>query len=238
MGLRCAIHQLHYLPWLRYFEKIARADVFIVLDNVQFVKNEWHNRNKIKSKQGAQILTVPVQHHFGQTLDQTRIDLRQPWQRKHWGALQANYAAAPFGKKYLAELATFYTEREYAMLNSINQEMLEWTLEALGIKTKIVFATELPATGAQSSARLVELCKAVGADRYYCGRYAAEQYLDRELFAAAGVAVDLQDWTCPAYRQSFEKDAGFVKDLAVIDLLMNEGPRSLEILLSGAPEPA
>src|SRR5262245_61030054 len=89
-----AAHQLHYLPWLRYFHKIAQSDVFVILDNIQFTKNDWHNRNKIKGPQGAMILTVPVLHKFGQPLSEVQIDNKQPWRRKHWGSISGNYSKA------------------------------------------------------------------------------------------------------------------------------------------------
>jgi hypothetical protein len=81
--MRVGIHQLHYLPWLRYFEKIARSDVFIVLDNIQYNKNGWQNRNRIKAGDGALLLTVPVLECFGQSLDAVRINNAAPWRRKH-----------------------------------------------------------------------------------------------------------------------------------------------------------
>ena len=82
-----AVHQPHYLPWLGYFEKMDQADVFVVLDTVQFEKNGWQNRNKIKTAQGWQWLTVPVMHKFGQRLGQVKLDQRSDWRKKHWMAL-------------------------------------------------------------------------------------------------------------------------------------------------------
>jgi len=99
-----AAHQLHYLPWLRYFHKMASADTFVILDDIQFNKNGWQNRNKIKTAAGELILTVPVLQKFAQPLSQVRIDVKQPWQRKHWGALQSNYQKAP----HFAEHAPFF----------------------------------------------------------------------------------------------------------------------------------
>ena len=103
-----AIHQLHYLPWLRYFHKIASADVFVVLDNIQFNKNGWQNRNKIKTDQGELILTVPVLHKMGQSLAEVEIDNKQPWRRKHWGAISNHYRKATFFKEHEPFLRGIY----------------------------------------------------------------------------------------------------------------------------------
>src|SRR5438034_6495152 len=86
--MRIAIHQPQYLPWLGYLDKLDRADVFVVLDNVQFKKNEWQNRNRIRTAQGWQYLTVPVLHEFPQRLDQVRINNQADWRRKHQTALE------------------------------------------------------------------------------------------------------------------------------------------------------
>lgn len=86
-----AAHQLHYLPWLRYFHKIALSDCFVVMDNIQFNKNGWQNRNKIKCAQGWMYLTIPIFNKFQQNLDEVRIDNTQDWRRKHWQALVHNY---------------------------------------------------------------------------------------------------------------------------------------------------
>ena len=103
-----AIHQLHYLPWLRYFHKIASADVFVVLDNIQFNKNGWQNRNKIKTDQGSLILTVPVIQKMAQLLSEVEIDNKQPWRRKHWGAICSHYRKAPFFKEHEPFLRGIY----------------------------------------------------------------------------------------------------------------------------------
>ncbi len=94
--MRVGIHQLHYLPWLRYFEKIQSCDVFVVLDDIQFNKNGWQNRNRVKTSSGAVLLTVPVQMKFAQRLGEVRIDERTPWRKKHWKTIEQSYGRAPF----------------------------------------------------------------------------------------------------------------------------------------------
>src|SRR3990170_6236967 len=91
-----AIHQLHYLSWLRYLEKVARADVFVVLDDVQYTKNGFQNRTKIKQASGWMYLTVPVRAHAGQHLREVECAPVPGWRERHWGALQSNYGRAPY----------------------------------------------------------------------------------------------------------------------------------------------
>ncbi len=220
------IHQLHYLPWLRYFDKIARCDVFIVLDNIQYNKNGWQNRNKIKTAQGAALLTVPVHASLGSTLDVVRIDNTARWGRKHWATIQQSYARAPYFDEHRSFLADVYA-REWEELNELNRRMLEYYVQSLGIRTPIVYASELNVPG-EATTRLVNLLRAVGADRYYSGAYALDQYLDADLLDDAGITLAIQQWSAPVYPQLH---GDFIPDLAIVDLLMNCGPTSLDILL-------
>jgi len=223
--MRVGIHQLHYLPWLRYFEKIARSDVFIVLDNIQYNKNGWQNRNRIKAGDGALLLTIPVLECFGQNLDAVRIDNAAPWRRKHLRSIRQSYAKAPFWAEHAAFIDEVYA-RDWEFLNDLNRHMLGYFTEALGIPTRIVYASALDVPGIATE-RLVNLIRAVGGNRYYCGAHAHDAYLDAALLDAAGIGLELQEWRAPVYAQG---RGGFVPDLSILDLLLNCGPDSLRIL--------
>ena len=220
------IHQLHYLPWLRYFEKIARSDVFIVLDNIQFNKNGWQNRNKVKTAMGATLLSVPVHSSQGCTLDAVRIDNTSKWARKHWATIQQNYARAPYFEEHGPFLESVYA-RPWDRLNALNRAMLKYFVPKLGIDTRLVYASELNVPG-EATERLVNLLEAVGANRYYTGAYALEQYLDASVLRDAGISLEIQEWSAPVYPQLH---GDFIPDLAILDLLLNCGPRSLDTLL-------
>lgn len=225
-----AMHQLHYLPWLRYFEKIARADVFVVLDNIQFNKNGWQNRNRIKSASGAMLLTVPVQQKFAQRLDEVRINNNLPWRRKHWHAIAQHYAHAPYFREQAPFLESVYTQ-EWELLNELNKAMFDYFLSSLDIKTHIVYSSDIPTT-TTASERLLEIMRAVDGDAYYTGAYATQTYLDAALFEKAGIRLVIQDWKAPRYPQLH---GDFVPDLSILDLLLHCGPESLKILLEGCP---
>ncbi len=222
-----AIHQLHYLPWLRYFEKIARADVFVVLDNIQYNKNGWQNRNRVKAADGAALLTVPVLEHFGQRLDEVRINNAAPWRRKHWRSVAQHYAKAPHFHRYAPFLEETYA-RPWAYLNELNRHMLDWFLRELGIDTPIRYASTIPAPG-EATERLANLIQALGGDTYYSGVHALDVYLDAALLEARGIGLKLQTWRAPGYPQLYGE---FIPDLSALDLLMNCGTEALRIILN------
>ena len=224
------IHQLHYLPWLRYIHKIASCDVFVILDNIQFNKNGWQNRNKVKSPQGTLTLTVPVLHKHAQSLSEVHIDSKQPWARKHWGTLLNNYKKAPFFKDYEPFLKGIY-EKKWTRFNDLSHEMLSYFVKTMGIKTKMLSSSDLSLKG-EATERLVNICKDLGADTYLTGQYATEVYLEKEPFEREKIQLIYQSFEAPQYDQLFP-DAGFFPELSIVDLLFNCGPRSLEILMRG-----
>jgi hypothetical protein len=225
--MMCAVHQPQYLPWLGYFDKMDRAGLFIMLDTVQFKKNEWQNRNRIRTSQGWQWLTVPVLHDFGQKIQEVRIDSRGDWRRKHWEALRQNYRKAPFFGMLAPALERVYS-RPRESLSALNVETCMVLREALGITTPVVMAGEYAACE-DPSGRLVDLCRAAGADTYLAGAGGAG-YMDMEVFARAGVRVVFQEYSHPVYRQVHGE---FVSHLSALDLLFNCGPESLGILRQG-----
>lgn len=220
------IHQPHYLPWLRYFEKIARSDVFIVLDVVDYTKNGWQNRNKIKTQYGVSLLTVPVHAHLATPIHEIRIDNRTRWSRKHLTTILQSYAHAP----YLAEHRPFLEDvygRVWERLCDLNRYMLDYFLRVLGIQTAIRYASDMHVAGTATE-RLISLMQAAGGTRYYSGAYALEVYLDANQLQEAGIELVLQRWHPPVYPQLH---GAFAADLSILDLLLNCGPASLRVLL-------
>lgn len=224
--MKIAVHQPQYLPWLGYFAKIAQVDRFVLLDNVQFKKNEWQNRNRIKTAAGWQWLTVPVIHRFPQRLSEVRIDRTAPWARKHLQALISSYTAAPFFGVHRPFLEELYT-REWEWLAELNRVSLAYLIEALGIHTELVLASALGLPkDCVATARLVAISQALGADTYLSGA-GGRDYLEVERFEAVGIQVCFQTFQCPRYPQRF---GAFVPNLSIIDLLCNCGAASLQIL--------
>ena len=226
--MTASAHQPHYLPWLGYFDKIASADRFIVLDRVQFKKNDYQNRNRIKGPNGPLWLTVPVltKGRNAQRLCDVEINSRQRWQRKHWRSLEISYGKAPYWEELAGGLRSFY-EQEWTRLVDLNLALLRHLLQVLGIATPLLLESEMGSLGT-SSQRLVHLCRQAGASCYLAGA-GGRAYMDDGCFATAGLAVNYQQFQHPSHRQQYMKQ-GFVSNLCVLDLLFNEGPKSLALL--------
>jgi hypothetical protein len=225
--VKVAIHQPQYLPWLGYLDKLDTADIFILLDTVQFRKHEWQNRNRIRTKEGWQWLTVPIIDRFPERIDQVQISVGTDWQRKHAHALQQHYAKAPcwawIGPELLALLA-----KPWDRLCDLNVAVLDFLAGRLGITTPRVLASGFAARE-EPTERLIDLCRAVGGTEYLSGG-GGPAYMDLARFREAGVAVQVQAYRHPRYPQRY---APFVTCLSVIDLLASCGPESLEIIRTG-----
>ncbi len=223
-----AAHQPHYLPWTGYFDKIDCADIFVLLDTVQFEKNGWQNRNRIKSPGGGQWITVPVLHRFGASIAETRIDSVQPWARKHRSALAANYAKSRFYAGYAGWLDTVYSRR-WESLNELNCEMLGFFLQELGIGTTVLRASELGELPEEPNERLAAMVSRLGGDTYLAGSGCAG-YFRPEPFARAGARVIFQDYRPVEYPQRF---GAFEPGLSIVDLLCNCGEESITVIRNG-----
>jgi hypothetical protein len=223
-----AIHQPQYLPWLGYLDKIDRADIFVILDNVQFKKNEWQNRNRIRTPQGWQWLTVPVLHRFGQRIAEVQINPAEDWAAKHLRALEMHYARAPHREPYLQGLRALYGRR-WDSLAGLNLAVIRWLMEAFGIATPLRLASAMTLRE-EPTDRLIDICRAVGGTRYLAGA-GADGYMDVARFEASGITLERQAFRHPVYRQCYEP---FVPGLSAIDFLFACGDDALTGLRAGA----
>lgn len=227
--MKVAIHQPQYLPWLGYFDKMDQADCFVLLDDVQFTKNEWQNRNRIKAAADWQWLTVPVLHRFPQRINEVRINQADPWSRKHLRTLVSNYTSAPFFNLHRPFFEEIYA-REWTLLLDLNLVAITYLVEALGIRTKLVLASSLPVpAGVEATERLIAICRAVGGDTYLSG-VGGRGYLDLALFEEAAIQIVFQAFHTRPYPQRF---GAFVPDLSAVDLLFNCDSDSLRIIREG-----
>ncbi|MBX7222983.1 MAG: WbqC family protein [Blastocatellia bacterium] len=227
--MKVAILQPGYLPWLGFFDQLARVDTFVLYDDVQFTRRDWRSRNRIKTPgvgEGWQWLSVPVKNrgNYHSLIHEIEVDYEQNWVRKHLGAIKAHYGKAPFFKTYFGELEALLEARPARLVDldvSITRRCAEW----LGIATPMVFSSTLTATG-ESTARLVAICRELGATSYLSGN-AAQDYLDESLFAAVGISVEWQNYVHPTYQQ---QGGDFLPFMCILDLLLNCGPESLGML--------
>ncbi|CAB5137825.1 hypothetical protein D3OALGA1CA_3660 [Olavius algarvensis associated proteobacterium Delta 3] len=225
-----AIHQPQFMPWLGYFDKIDKADVFCFLDDVQYKKNEWQNRNRLKTAQGTQWLTVPVRYRFPQKIHEVAINNKENWRRKHLQALSTNYRKAPCFRAYFEIFEDIYA-REWRNLTDLNIFATTQLMAALGLgQTQTVRASELTKSQ-EPTQRLIDICRLSGGDVYLSGRDGA-LYMDMDRFQGSGVDVVFQDFHHPSYTQLY---GDFVSHLSVVDLLFCCGSGSLEIIRSQNP---
>lgn len=223
-----SIHQPQYLPWLGYFDKIRRCDTFVFLDNVQFKKNEWQNRNRIKTEQKWQWLTVPVIHRFGQKICEVEINNTVRWGKKHLGALMTHYSKTPFFKEYIGFFEKTYTQ-DWQNLVDINIHVIEYLAEALGLSERTFVRASKYELREEPTERLVDICKQAGGNVYLSGKDGAG-YLDSDKFEKENIQVIFQDYEHPRYPQLYGE---FEPYMSAIDLLFNCGPESLSLLKKG-----
>lgn len=216
---KIAIIQSNYIPWKGYFDIINEVDEFILYDTVQFTKNTWRNRNRIKTQQGVKWLTIPVVHHFGQTILETQIaDAR--WNVKHWRTLLQNYATAKYFADYRDLFERLYLGMNETSLSRVNRRFIGEICQILGITTKISWAQDYELLEGQTE-RLIHLCRQTSATEYLSGP-AAMDYLDVSLFEAAGITLSFVDYSgYPPYDQLFPP---FEHTVTVLDLIFNTGP--------------
>jgi hypothetical protein len=226
--MRVAIHQPQYLPWLGYFHKMMMSDVFVFLDDVQFKKNEFQNRNRIKTAEGASWLTVPVIHHFPQLISEVEINNRRDWRKKHLRTLDMNYRKAPYFDNFFPLFASGLT-RDWEYLSPLNIYSIEKISKALGIKKRFIKSSELAPLENGATDRLIDICRKLGADTYISGA-GGRSYLELGKFDEAGIKVQFQEFNHPVYPQLYGK---FEPYLSVVDLLFNCGEKSGKIILEG-----
>lgn len=233
--MKIAICQPTYLPWLGYFDVMDQVDAFVLLDSVQFEKQSWQHRNRIKTPTGLQWLTVPVIYrgHFGQTIEQ--VEVRDPeFARKHLRGVEVNYRRTPYFDTYYPELAEVLNARSKGLLADLNISLLRWFCAIFGIQTPVVRSSAMEADGRRSQL-LVNLCGELKADSYLSPPGSAVYLLsDLQLFVEAGIEVEFHHYEHPEYSQLFPP---FCPYASALDLIFNEGPRSLEVLRSGRRSP-
>lgn len=212
-------HQPAYLPWLGYFDKIAKSDVFIYLDSVQFEKNSFTNRNRIKTPQGAAWLTIPVQMkgHLGKRILDIEIDNHQPWKKKHLNAIYLNYKkVANFEEKY-HKIEKIYHRNEYQLLSDLCWDQLLFWLKELHIQTKVMKQSELSIESKKSDL-IFDLCKQFTVSTYISGAL-GKDYLEEKKFAEQNIQIAYQDYQSPEYPQLWGE---FMPNLSVLDFWMNQ----------------
>jgi hypothetical protein len=225
--VRIAIVQSNYIPWKGYFDLIRSVDEFVLLDDVQYTRRDWRNRNRIKTAQGPAWLTIPVQTRGRYDSPIKEIVVSDPgWSARHWRAISGSYARAAHFRTYADRFEALFRSELPTHLSLINRRCLEFLCDLMGIRTKLSWSMDYT-TSAGRTERLVSICQQARADTYVSGP-AARAYLDETLFRAAGLDVHYADYGgYPEYEQLFPP---FDHQVSVIDLIFNAGPRALQYM--------
>lgn len=224
--MRLAVLQSNYIPWKGYFDIIHAVDLFVFYDDLQFTKNDWRNRNRIKAAQGPEWISIPVGQDANRLIFE--VQLRDAtWQAKHWRTLQQNYGRCVHFNRYKEYFEEIYLGRRWSNLSELNQSLIRHIArEFLGIKTEFADSRSWSLQG-QKLDRLLNLVAKCGATSYLSGP-SAREYIDPERFAQLGIALEWMSYSgYPEYPQRFPP---FEHGVSILDLLFNTGPEASQYI--------
>lgn len=229
MCKKVAIVQSNYIPWKGYFDLINMVDEFILLDDVQYTRRDWRNRNRIKSQSDPIWLTIPVnvRGKYYQKIKDTLISDRE-WNSKHWKSILYSYSKANFFKHYGSLFEDLYLCSNERYLSEVNYRFLTAICKLLGITTMISWSMDYCLVEGPTE-RLVDLCKQAGAAEYLSGP-SARSYIDEEIFRAEGITLSYIDYS--GYPEYPQLHPPFEHYVSIIDLILNTGPDAPKYMLS------
>lgn len=219
---KIAIIQSNYIPWKGYFDLINSVDEYIILDTVQYTKNDWRNRNKIKTVTGLKWITIPVVQKSSISSNINEILIaKSDWARQHLNLLAINYKKSSYFDEVYTFLEALYKQSEkYTKLSEVNEMFIKEICYVLKITTKIIRAEKLGSLSENSNERLIDICRITGGTHYLSGP-AAKSYLNEKLFEENGLFVEWMDYSgYPEYSQLYGE---FTHQVSIIDLLFNVG---------------
>lgn len=238
MAKTVAIVQSNYIPWKGYFDLIAAADVFVLYDEVQYTRRDWRNRNRIKTAQGPQWLTIPVavKGRFTAPIREIEVSDRE-WGVRHWRTLRSGYARAPHFSDVAPQLESLYAASGERRLSDVNRRFLDAVCGMLEIDTPLrwswEFSSSVDASAADaSSRRLAEICGQAGGTVYLSGP-SARAYLQEAPFLDRGIAVEYFDYS--GYREYQQMHPPFDHHVSIVDLLFHTGREARRHLLRDRP---
>lgn len=220
---KIGILQSNYIPWKGYFDLIAAVDEFVIYDEMQFTKRDWRNRNKIKTPNDLQWLTIPVltKGNFKQKISETKID-GMNWAETHWSSLEKNYSRSSFFNEISSWLKPHFLERTYSFISEVNRVFIEAICSFLQINTKISCSSNFNLIG-EKSERLANICKQTGASEYVSGP-AAKDYIETKKFSDQNININWFDYS--DYNEYPQLWGNFRHEVSILDLLFNCGKNS------------
>ncbi|MBN1253421.1 MAG: WbqC family protein [Bacteroidales bacterium] len=225
---RVAILQSNYIPWKGYFEMINMVDEFIFHDDLQYTKNDWRNRNLIKTSNGAKWLTIPCGTNEKRLICEVELNDKS-WQRKHWNQIVNNYRKAKYFKDYYKIFEEIYLNKSWDNLSELNQYLIKFiSREILNIKTKFLDSRDYNLKFKKSE-RVLEILLKVNANVYLSG-YSAKNYLKLQDFIDNEIHIEWMDYT--GYLEYNQLFPPFEHAVSILDLIFNEGENAKKYLKS------
>lgn len=224
------ILQPSYIPWRGYFHQILKSDLFIFYDDVQYDKHGWRNRNRIKTPNGVQWITIPVLSagsvEKGILINQIEINWQRNWNEKHWQMLKQSYAKAPFFKNYSRFLESFYAQHPLKLADFTIDLTIALAAELDISHTKFMRSSDIPGITGSKTGRLIQILTKVGATGYVSGP-SARDYIEQDLFSNAGIPIEYMVYDYPEYPQLFPPHD---PQVSILDLLFMTGPEALKYI--------
>jgi hypothetical protein len=219
---KVAVLQSNYIPWKGYFDIINSVDLFIFYDDVQFNKNDWRNRNKIKTQGGLKWITIPCGHQNFKLIYEVNF-VNSDWQIKHWNLIKAHYSKAPYFNHYKKFFENIYLNQNWKNLSKLNQYLIKTiSLEFLNIKTQFDDSRNYNIQG-KGEDRLINLLKKANTTKYISGP-SAKAYISNDRFLSEGIHLEWMNYNnYPQYSQLYPP---FEHAVSIIDLLFNTGPNA------------
>lgn len=219
------LHQPNFVPWVKLMAKIVYSDVYVAYDSVQFTRTEFHNRQRLRARNGDVLLSVPVRGaRHRQPLDAVQLPGDTDWRGYHLRILQQEYRRSEHFSEVFTLVSGVYAADRRTLVEH-NLELLRAVLDYLRVDARLVRASSLTHAG-DNTDRLIQLTRAVGADEHVTSTWdTARRYIEWDRVRAAGITVRSQEFSHPVYRQPFEP---FVPDLGVLDLLFARGRRAID----------
>jgi len=224
MRMKITIHQPEHIGWLGLIDKISQVDVFVILDNVQYEKKYFQNRNKIRTKDGWKWLTVPVKKFHQDTLiKDIEISYERDWTKKYLNDIKQNYGKAPHFSEVYPEFERIILKK-HKYLSELNVEILKYVLKCFGIETKIMIASEMELGKIKGGNEVnLAICKQLNAQTYLSG-INGQNYMDLDDFAEEDITVEFQHFNHIEYKQQFKP---FISGMCSLDFLFNEGSKCI-----------
>lgn len=221
------INQSNYLPWKGYFDLIHDADTFVILDDVQYTRNDWRNRNKVKTPRGIKWISVPVSGGIHQRICDAQIDYSQDlrkkhnWRENHASTIHESYTSAPYYESYEREILSVYSQK-FSTISELNVHFIKIISQILEIETTFVNSMDLNPHGIKED-KVIDICHKLGADTYISGP-AGKNYIDENKFKSENIELFYKDYS--GYPQYSQLWGVFEHAVSIIDVIFNCGEKA------------